>query len=362
MKRIRKLFCLALSLVLILALGACSGGTGGDSAASPSGSAPASDAASTEPSGDGTAEAGSKGHILYAPIAQNPYFNRGFEFIKNYAEPLGYTCEWQGPVNVDPVALVNTLTDCLSKDIDILITTTSDPDSLVPICKQYMDKGTLVITWDLDVSDPSARDAYAGLLDLPDTGIQIVEDTVKQVGREDFKYAILNGPSTSTFLQMRIDRMKAYAAEKYPNMELVTIETSEGDIQKALTAAQNILTTYPDISAIINNSTENAIPICQAIDQAGKSGEIVMVGLGTPDSLKPYFETGSAGAISMWDPGEWAEWAACIGVALHQGKTYEEGKITEFPQFPDAEKIENETYYYNKMFTYDKDNVSQFDW
>lgn len=337
MKQVKKVVGLLVMLAISLSLSVC-GGAASDT------------------------ESGTGGHILFAPIAQNPYFNRAYEYVKKYAEPLGYTCEWQGPVNVDPVALVNTLTDCLSKDVDILITTTSDPDSLVPICKQYMDKGTLVITFDLDISDPTARDAYAGICDLGELGVPMVEDTVKLVGSEEFKYAILNGPSTSTFLQMRIDRIKEYAGEKYPGMELVTVETSEGDIQKALTAAQNILTTYPDIKAIINNSTENAIPICQAIDQAGKSGDVIMVGLGTPESLKPYFETGSAGAISMWDPGEWGEWAANIAIALHQGETFEEGPITEFENFPDAVKIENETYYYNKTFTYDAENVWDFEW
>ncbi len=303
------------------------------------------------------------GNILYAPIAQNPYFNRGFKFIEEYAAPLGYSAEWQGPVNVDPVSLVNILTDCLSKDVDILITTTSDPESLVPILKQYKDKGTMVITWDLDVSDPSARDAYAGLMDVPMMGYQIIDDMVKYVGGEpDFEFAILNGPSTSVFLAQRIERMKEHVAKKYPKLKLVTIETSEGDIQRALTAAQNILTAYPNLKAIVCNSTENAIPICQAIDQAGKAGQVKYIGLGTPNALKPYFESGSAGAISMWDPGVWGKWSAVIGIALHQGKTFREGKLADFPDFPKAEKIANETYYYNEMFTYDKDNVNQFDW
>ena len=236
--------------------------------------------------------------------------------------------------------------------------------SLAPILHQYRDKGVKVVTWDLDVSDSTARDAYAGIMDLPMMGYQLLDDTVKYVGGEpNFEYAILNGPSTSVFLAKRLEKIKERQATRWPDLKLTTIETSEGDIQTALRAAQNILTTYPNIKAILCNSTENAIPICQAIDQAGKAGKVKFIGLGTPKALWPYFESGSAGAISMWDPGKWGEWGAVIGIALHEGKTFEEGPLpNEFPGYRKAEKIENETYYYNEMFTYDKDNVFDFDW
>lgn len=308
------------------------------------------------------ADESSGGHILFAPIYQGPYMIRAFDFVKEYAESKGYTAELQGPVNIDPVGLVNTLTDCLSKNIDIVITTTSDPASLGPILHQYREKGVSVITWDLDVLDPTARDAYAGLCDVPMMGDAIIHDMVKVIGRDDFEYAIIDGQLTSTFLGQRVERMKKIAADYYPKLKLVTIETGQGDIQKSLQAAQNILTAYPNVKAIIANSVEIGVPICQAIEQAGKVGECMSFGHGTPNAMKPYFEKGTAGAISLWDPGEWGLWAAMIGIAIHEGKSWEMGPIKDFPEFPDAEKIENNTYYYNKMFTYTKENVFDFDW
>lgn len=361
MKRTRSLVSVCLIVALLVLITAC---------AQPQAPAPASAAPAEQPA-EATAEQSAQpqepaktgGHILFAPIyTGSPYMLRGYEFAKKYAESMGYTIELQGPTNIDPVALVNTLTDCLAKDVDILITTSSDPHTLAPILKQYQEKGTLVVTWDLDVLDTSARDAYAGLCDIPIMGDAIIHDMVKIIGEDDFEYAILNGMLTSVFLQQRVDRMIEVQKEYYPNLKLVTVESGDGDVAKSLVAAQNILTAYPNVKAIIANSSEISIPICQAIEQAGKVGQTKAFGHGTPDSLKPYFEKGIMGAISMWDPGEWGEWTAVIGIALHQGKTFEKGKISDFPAFPDAELLDDNVYYFNKMFTYTKENVNDFDW
>ena len=140
------------------------------------------------------------------------------------------------------------------------------------------------------------------------------------------------------------------------------MESGDGDVAQSLVAAQNILTAYPNVRATIANSSEIAIPIAQAIEQAGRVGETQGFGHGTPASLHPFFESGSFGAISMWDPGEWGEWTAVIGIALHQGMTFEVGPITDFPNFPNAEKLDDNIFYFHNMFTYTVDNVFDFDW
>ena len=303
----------------------------------------------------------SKGHILFVPSSQGAYMIRAWDMAKEYAEEKGYTIELQGPISIDPVGVVNTLTDCLTKDVDILVTTSTDPATLSTILHQWRNKGAMVVTWDLDADDPSARDAYAGICDLNLLGDFIVDDMVSFIGADEFEYAIITSELTSAFLTQRVNQIQKYAAEKYPKIKCVAIAASEGDTQKALEAAQNILTAHPNIRAIIGNSQELDAPVCQTIIAADKVGEVFYFGHGTPNSSKPYFALGVIGNLSMWDPGKWAAWATAVGIALHEGQTFSDGPLPYFAKdFPQAEKL-GRAYYYWEKYTYTKDNINEFD-
>lgn len=304
-----------------------------------------------------------KGKILFTFFTNGPYLERSYVGAEEKAAELGYEIELQTTVGQDPAGLVDILTDCYSRDdIDILITSTTDSASLTPILKQYMEKGVKVITWDLDVLDPTARDAYAGLMDVPMMGDAMIHDMVAFMGTDDFEYAIIEAPLTSEMSKLRTERMKEVAAEYYPNLKLVDVVSGEGDPQIALQAAQNILTKYPNVKGIIANANENAVPICQAIEQAGLVGECWAFGQGSPAAEQPYFKSGSAACISLWDPYDWGAWTVEIGTDLFEGKEYEVGKLDGFEDYPDAEKLDGEIYYFYKLFTYTKDNVFDYDW
>ncbi|NLD59147.1 MAG: substrate-binding domain-containing protein [Clostridiales bacterium] len=301
-----------------------------------------------------------KGHILFVPSHQGAYMIRAWDLAQEYAQSKGYTIELQGPVALDPVGVANTLTDCLSKDVDILVTTSTDPVTLSTVLRQWQEKGTTIVTWDLDCDDPAARDAYAGICDLNLLGNFIVDDMVAFMGTDEFEYAIITSELTSAFLTQRVQQIQDYAAERYPNLKCVTVEASEGDTQRALEVTQNILTAYPNIKAIIGNSQELDAPVCQSIISADMVGGVYYFGHGTPNSSKPYFEMGVIGCISMWDPGEWGAWAAAVGIALFEGETFEDGPLPFFAElFPQAEKVGDQYYYWQK-FTFTKDNVGQF--
>ena len=306
----------------------------------------------------------SKGKILFTFFTNGPYLDRLYSGAEAKAAELGYDIELQTTVGQDPAGLVDILTDCFSRDdIDIIITSTTDSASLTPILKQYMEKGVIVITCDLDVLDPTARNAYAGLMDIPMMGDAMIHDMVEFMGTDDFEYAIIEAPLTSEMSRLRTERMKEVAAEYYPNLKLVAVESGEGDPQVALQAALNILTKYPNVKALIGNASENQVPICQAIEQMDMIGKCWGFGQGTPASLKPYFTSGSEAVISLWDPADWGAWTIEIGTDLFEGKTYEVGKLEGvFEDFPDAEKLEDNIYYYHKLATFTKDNVYEHDW
>lgn len=363
----KKVLVFSLVLCMLFALAGCGAAAiSAAPAAEPAASTPASAAApeataESAPEADAPA-AESKGNILFAYFASGPYPDRMYEGMARVAEARGYNIEMQTTVGQDPAGLVDIVTDALSTDVDILLTSTSDSASLTPILKQYRDAGKTVITTDLDVMDPTARDAYAGLMDVPMMGDRMIHDMVEFVGSDDFQYAILEAPLTSEMSRLRTERMIAVAEENYPNLELVAIESGEGDPKVALAAAQNILAKYPDVKGIIANASENGVPVCQAIEQAGKLGQCWSFGQGAPAAMQAYFESGSAGVISQWDPADWGAWTAEIGIALFEGQTFEVGAIDAFEEFPEAEKLEDDVYFFHKLFTYTKDNVFDYSW
>lgn len=305
------------------------------------------------------AEGEKKGNIaVVCYVTSAPYFSFGEATAKATGEALGYDVIWTGTTEVDTPGLISIIENLIEQKVDAICLASGDTTSVVPVCQKAMEAGIKVVTFDLDI-EPEGRDAYAGLMDLSELGIPQVESIVDSIGEEG-DVAIVTGVLTNELLQKRIEYCEQYAAEKYPGLNFVTIESMDEDAEKCYEVAMNILTAYPNVKAIMSNVSTGVGPISSAIEDAGKIGEVYACGQSTPNLAKPGMASGACVNAVLWDTAKWQAWAVTIAANLIEGVDMPVGKL-DIEGFDEGERLEDNIFYYYETFTFTPDNINDFD-
>ena len=346
MKRLKIFMAVILVVAITLSIAACG------QSAKPTVESPSNETKTDTPKED------KKGTIAVLNyVSSAPYFACGESKAKEAGAKAGYDVIYTGTPNVDTPKLISLIQDMLQKDVKALVVASGDSTSVAPVLKEARAKGIKVVSWDLDIAK-EGRDCYAGIMDLAELGVPMVEEMVKTIGDEG-EFAIVTGVLTNEFLQARIKRIEEYIAEKYPKLKCVAIEGMDEDPQKAFAVTQNIISAHPNIKAIMSNVSTGLGPIGKAIEQEGKIGQVYATGQSTPQLAKPVLESGAAESAVLWDPGDWAAFATTIAANLVDGVEMPEGN-PNIDGFPDATR-QGDVFYFWKTLDFTKDNVDQFD-
>ena len=136
------------------------------------------------------------------------------------------------------------------------------------------------------------------------------------------KYAIVSCGQTAENLNSWIEVQKSYTASKYPDAEIVDIVYAGEDQAKATQMATDLMNAHPDLTGLVGECTSSAPGVAQAVQDANKVGQVFTVGLGTPQSMKPYLDDGSSSAAILWDVENLGYLTAWTGAQLAEGKPF----------------------------------------
>jgi rhamnose transport system substrate-binding protein len=301
-------FAAALGLAMTLATTACGQGSGGSAAGSASGSAGASGGS-----------AGKAYTVAFVPKLQGiPYFEAMNSGGKAACAEIGCTWLYQGPVEADPAAQADIVRSYIQQKVDTLIVAPNDPDSMAPLLKQAADAGIKVATADTDAPN-SVRQAFVSQASTEGIGQALTDALLKAMGGKG-KYAIVSCGQTAQNLNSWIEVQKAYTAQKYPDAQIVDIVYAGEDQAAATQMATDLMNAHPDLTGLVGECTSSAPGVAQAIQDAGKTGKVFSVGLGTPKSMLPYLTNGSSSASILWDVEHLGYLTAWTGVQLAGGK------------------------------------------
>ena len=146
-----------------------------------------------------------------------------------------------------------------------------------------MARGIKVISWDSAVGkdgrivhlNPSSNELIGNMClklaasHLPD-------------GKGDF--AILSATSTSTNQNTWIAEMKKQLPN-FPGLNLVTTVYGDDLADKSYREAQGLLNSHPNVKVIVAPTTVGVLAASQAVNDAGKIGDVYVTGLGLPSEM-----------------------------------------------------------------------------
>ncbi|KAB8134189.1 autoinducer 2 ABC transporter substrate-binding protein [Gracilibacillus oryzae] len=230
-----------------------------------------------------------------------PYFNAVEEGALKAGKDLGVHVIYKGPRTAEPSQQIQIINEFIEGgEVDVIAVSANDPEKLVPVLKKAKQHNIRVITWDADTM-PEGREFFINMVH-PETLGRHLMDTLAWNTGEEGEFAIMTGANSAANLNEWLKWIKVQHKEYYPSMSLVEVAATDDDPHKAYTIAKRLIADYPNLKGIIGNSSVGPPAAAQAVQEAGKNGEIAVVGLSPPNDMNEYLKNDAAQVVTLWSP------------------------------------------------------------
>lgn len=280
----------------------------------------------TERNDPGEGESGSGGDgditVAFVPKLQGiPYFEAMNTGGQAAAEELGFEWLYQGPTTADPAAQADIVRSFIQQGVDVLFVAPNDPDSMAPVLQEAEDAGILVATSDTDAPD-SVRDLFISQASVEGIAHALTDELMTAMGGEG-EYAIVSCGETAANLNAWIEVQEEYTASEYPDAEIVDIVYAGEDQAAATQMATELMNAHPNLTGLVGECTSSAPGVAQAVEDADRIDEVFTVGLGTPQSMAPYLESGASSSSILWDVEGLGYLTGWAGVQMASGEDFD---------------------------------------
>ena len=231
-----------------------------------------------------------------------PWFNVVETGVDRAAEELKVNAYQTGPAQADPAQQVKIVEDLIAKGVDAIAVVPNDAKALEPAFKKAKEKGIIVITH--ESPDQVGTDYDFELIDNVKFGQHAWDQLVEHMG-DSGEYAIFVGGLTVPLHNFWADTGIEYAAEKYPNLKLVTERIPCGEDQElARQKTLELIKAYPNLKGIVGFGSLGPIGAAQALKEKGLEDQITVVGTVIPSQAAPYLKEGSMEEGILWNPSD----------------------------------------------------------
>jgi len=305
-----------------------------------------------------TTASGKKNVIAMMPKAKgDPYFISCRKGAEEAAKELGAELLWDGPTDLDPAKQNEVVEAWITRGVDAIAVSVENKEAISTVLRKARDKGIKVITWDAD-SQKDARDFLINQATPQGIGETLTDEAARIMdGKGEF--AIVTASLSAANQNEWIKFIKQRLAEKYPEMQLVAIQPSDGDRDKAFAETQNILKVHPNVKVVMGIAAPAVPGIAEAVKQSGRK-DVKVTGLSLPNMCKAYIKEGIIDHIVLWNTGDLGYLTVYAANALSNG-SFKSGdsKITA-GRLNDIE-VEGDEVRLGKPFIFNKENIDNFD-
>lgn len=165
-----------------------------------------------------------------------------------------------------------------------------DPSAETSVINEIIAGGVHVSTFDVDAPD-SDREYYCGHSTNYQDGYDMAKILADELGNEG-EIAILSGSLSAQNHIDRVQGFKDYITEN-TEIEIVDEQPDNDSVEDALAITEGYLSTYPDLKGIFGCNGAAPNGACRAIKDAGKSGEILVVGMTEDEEAAEFLRDGT---------------------------------------------------------------------
>ncbi|MEX0320467.1 MAG: ABC transporter substrate-binding protein [Ruegeria sp.] len=238
---------------------------------------------------------------LYVPLVSKGFQHQFWQAVKlgaeQAADEMGIRITFEGPDNETMVdRQIDMLAAALANKPAAIGFAALDSQAAIPLLRQASDAGIPVIAFDSGVdSDIPVSTATTDNLAAASLAADKMAELIGGTG----KVAVVAHDQTS---RTGIDRRDGFVnriAEKYPDIEVVTVQYGQGDHLKSTEVTKAILTANPDLKGIFGTNEGSAIGVVNGVQELGTTG-LTIIGYDSGKAQKDAIKSGlMAGAITQ---------------------------------------------------------------
>ena len=229
---------------------------------------------------------------------------------------------WMGPQREDDRQLqIQVVQNFISRDVDAIVLAPLDARSLARPVEAAVARDIPVVVIDSDL-ESNAHSSYVATNNYE--GGRLCARRLAEV--MDFKgraimLRLQEGSASTTW---REEGFLAEIREIAPEIELLSTNQYAGaTMEKALQVSQNLLNRYPDVEGIFTPNESSTQGMLRALQTAGKSGEVKLVGFDNNDILLEAMRTGEIDGLTLQDPFDMGYRGVMTAVAILDGQAVE---------------------------------------
>lgn len=273
------------------------------------------------------------------------------------AELGGVKIIYTGPTDTTAEGQIEVINSLIAQGVDAIAISANDPDALVPSLKKAMSRGITVISWDSGVAADGRQ------MHLNPSSNALIGNTIIKLAADHMPnggdVAILSASATATNQNIWIEEAKK-VLPNYSGVNLVATVYGDDLSDKSYREAQGLMSSYPNLKAIIAPTTVGILAASQAVTDAGKIGEINVTGLGLPSEMAGAVDSGATKSFAIWNPIDLGYSAAMLAHNIANGAKAGPGATIEMGRMGSATLDDNNEAAMSDPFTYDSSNIDQF--
>lgn len=316
---------------------------------------------SNDPAKETVTTKGERQQICLLPkIKGISYFSSCYAGAQQAAEELGNVdLIYDGPIDGDAKKQAEMIERWIVEGVDAICVAPNAPDVVANAMKEARAAGIHVITWDAD-GTPDSRALFVNQATPQAIGQALVDSMVRDVGGPEVAgdVVIISSDSTSANQNAWIEVMKPALAQT--KLQLVTIKYPGENASNALADAQDVIKKYPNLKGIFGISSVAFPGAAEAVEQSGKSGQIMVTGLSTPNDMKRFVKSGTVRSVVLWNTLDLGYLTVMVAEGLASGtltdpaKEVTAGKLGTKPIVGDHVML-------GDILIFTKENIDQYD-
>jgi ribose transport system substrate-binding protein len=216
------------------------------------------------------------------------------------SQQRGVEMQWDGVTQeTDVSGQQNLLQNLITQGVDGLVYAATDARALSDVSRSALDSGTTVVNIDSGTQpQPEQVPVYAtDNVAAAEMATQYLADQLGGRGKVAF---VPFQPGTATNDTRTEGFMNGLRAN--PGLQLVAQQSSDSDYNQALQVTQDILTANPDLDGIYAANEPSVLGAAEAARQAGKAGQVTIVGWDTASAEIEGIREGVISAVVAQNP------------------------------------------------------------
>lgn len=253
--------------------------------------------------------------VLIEQERYHPYWEMVEKGAEQAAKNYGIDIEFTGPVRNNMEEQLSLMEKAIAARVDAIIVQGLNDEKFTPVINKAVKRGIPVITIDTD-APKSKRLAYVGT-DNVAAGERLGKLVVETSGGSGNIGVIIGSELAENQLQ-RLEGLKK-VVERYPNLKVVDVRTSNISHMEAIQQAANMLRMHPEINIVVGTSSTDALGVLQAAKSL-KINDLTIIGFDNQKEMLSAIRRGEIKATVAQQPYLMGSTAVRLVYEHFQGK------------------------------------------